>query len=249
MATTNYSFTFWHANYTYTKWDVAQGASSTDSRFFYSTTDGNLNTSPLARFIYTPTNAAWDNNVVRVTFTQTGTTYFQPGSIVEVSNCSPNTASNYSGVVLAAGPGYVDYLCPGLSTADGIVAGQVVAPIHPYWTTGMWWIPSWSTQVKHNQIVVKSQLGEGYSQRQNPVINSNSQTWTLTFAERTDKETTSLLNFLEDKCGSVAFKMPFPVGKLYMNNNLKYVNGEPTHSLNSYGLNTVQVDVTQVFDL
>lgn len=249
MAITNYSFTFWHSNYTYTKWDVAQGATSTDARYFYSTKNDNLNTGPLARFIYTPTSAAWQDNVVRLSFTQTGTTYFQPGSIVEVSNCTPNTASNYSGVVLAAGSGYVDYLCPGLSTTDGVIGGQVVAPIHPYWTTGWWWIPGFSTQVAHNQLIIQSNLGEAYQQSFNPAINSNSLAWSLVFTERTDKETTSMLNFIENMGGTTPFRMPFPVGKLFMNNTLQYLAKNPQQRMNSYGLNETSVEVQQVFNL
>lgn len=249
MAQITFSFPDWQANYSYTKWDVAQGTSSTDSRLFFSLTDGNINYRPLARMIYTPTSSTRIDDVNRLYFTQTGTEYFKQGSIVEIANVSPDSTVNYSGVVLAGGPGYVDYLNPGLSVSNAISAGTVVAPIHPYWTTGFAWIPTWSTQVTHNMAVITAQMGEGYSQRQNSTINSNSLRWSLAFTDRTDKEARALLAFLQEKGGVGYFPMPFPVGNLYNNPNLKYVNGPASHTLGSYGLNNVSFDAQQVFDL
>ncbi len=249
MAQITYSFTYWHANYAYNKWDVAQGATSTDSRLFYCLTDYNVNTGPLARFVYTPTSAVRTDDVNRMYFTQTGTTYFQPGSIVEISDIGPDQTTTYSGVCLAAGPGYVDYLNPGLSVSNGVLAGSVAAPIHPYWTTGFAWLPAWTTEVSHNQLVLQANMGEAYSQRQNPCINANSLNWKLVFTERTDKEARALMVFLQSMAGVGYFNLPFPVGNLYNNPNLKFTNGPASHSLSSYGLNNVSVSVQQVFDL
>lgn len=249
MAQVTYSFPDWQANYPYTKWDVVQGATPTDSRFFFSLVDNNTNTGPLAYFSYTPTSSSRDGNVNRLYFTQTGTTYFQPGSVVQIMDIAPDSTTTYSGVCLAAGPGYVDYLNPGLSVSNGIVAGSVVAPIHPYWTTGFAWLPSWTAEVNHNQLVLQANMGEGYSQRQNPCINSNSLRWTMSFDSRTDKEATALLVFLQDKGGVGFFNMPFPIGSLYNVPTLKYIAGPARHRLDSYGLNTVSFETSQVFDL
>ncbi len=153
---------------------------------------------------------------------------------------------------MAGGPGYVDYLNPGLNVTNGILAGGVTAPCHPYWTTGFWWIPSWSTQATHNEQVINTQLGEGYSSRTNPVINSNSLSWNLTFAERTDKEVMALLNFLQVAGGATPFVLSFPIGNLYNNPRLKYITtpgSAPKHDLTSFGLSTVTVPLTQVFDI
>lgn len=249
MAVITNTFTFWHANYAYTKWDVAWGANSTDKRFYYSLIDNNENTGPLATFSYATTQASRTDNVNRMTFTQTGTTYFQPGSIIEIQNVGPDTSTCYTGVAINGGPGFVDYLNPGLNVTNATSAGTIRAPIHPYWTTGFAWIPSWSTDVTHNQLVYQSALGEGYSQRMNPVINSNSLAWNLTFENRTDKETTALLTFLQDKGGVTPFRVAFPVGRLYNNPLIQYVAGPAKHGLSSYGLNTVSVPIAQVYDL
>lgn len=249
MAVTTYSFTYWHSNYSYSKWDVAWGATSTDSRYFYSLVDNNINTGPLATFSYTPTSAERNNNINRIYFTQTGTTYFTQGSIVEIANIGPDTSTCYSGVILGGGPGYVDYLNPGLSVSNGVLAGTVRAPIHPYWTTGFAWVPSWTTDITQNQMVYRSALGDGYSQRMNPVINSNSLNWGLVFENRTDKETTALLTFLQDKGGVIPFNLAFPVGNIFNTPSLKFIAGPPKQNLSAYNINSVVVEAQQVFDI
>jgi len=249
MAQITYNFPDWQANYYYSKWDVVQGATPTDSRLFFSTKDNNINTGPLARFTYIPTSSTRTDNVNRLYFNQTGTEYFQPGSIIEITGIAPDSTITYSGVCLAAGPGYVDYLNPGLSVSNSILNGGIVAPIHPYWTTGFAWLPSWTAEVTHNQSVIQANMGEGYSQRQNPCINSNSLRWSMNFESRTDREATALLVFLQGMGGVGFFNMPFPVGLLYNVPTLKYIAGPARHRLDSYGLNTVNFEVQQVFDL
>lgn len=251
MAITTYIFPDWNGGYAYKKWDVFY--SNGYSMYFYATRD-DTSAYPLARYVYNPTSVTRSNNVARVTFTQTGTDYFTQGSVVTVSGCSPSpqgSACDYTGLVLAGGPGYIDFLSPGLDTTSpsNITQGGVVGPIHPSWTTGFYWIPSYSTDITNNQAVIESQLGEGYSQRQNPFINANSLGWNLVFDERTEKETTALLNYVQNQGGVTPFNMPFPVGTLVNRGDLKYVAGGARTQINSYGLQSVSFPVKQVFDI
>jgi phage-related protein len=253
MAVTTFSFFTYNNAYSYDKWDVLYGAGSAyTTAYFYSTVAANLNAHPLERFYYVPTQTTrLSDEVMRVSFTQTGTATFRQGSMVLISGVVPDGSANYTGVALGGGAGYVDFLCAGLTTTNGVTAGRggVVAPLHPNWTTGFWWIPGYTTDLTSKQLVVNTPLGDGYSQRFNPVINSNSLAWGLVFDNRTDKEARSLLNFLQDKGGATPFVMPFPVGKLTNRSDLKYIAGEPQLSLSAFGLNSVTVPVQQVFDL
>jgi phage-related protein len=248
MTVTTYNFPSWNANYNYSKWDVIYGSSVSDTRYFYATI-ASYGADPLGQYVFSPLTLSRTDNVNRVTFNQTGTIFFQPGSVVVVSGIQPDPSCNYTGVVLTAGSGYVDYLNPGLNVSNVVTAGGVRAPIHPYWTTGFYWIPSWTTDVTHETAVIKTQLGEGYSQRQTTTINSNSLAWNLVFAERSDKEIASMLNFLQNYGGATPFKLAFPVGNLYNRADLQYVSGPPRHGLTAYGLNAVTVPVNQVFDI
>ena len=239
----------WNANITYAKWDMSIVNYASVVQYFYSTVGGNLAANPTGQFVYAPLTSTRTDNVMRVTFTQTGTTYFQQGSVVVVSGIAPDSTVNYTGTVLAAGPGYVDYLNPGWNSTNVCTAGGVRAPIHPYWTTGFYWIPSWSTDITNNMAVINTKLGDGYEQRMNTAINSNSLSWNLVFAERSDKETMGLLTFLQVAGGATPFVLNFPVGNLYNAAGLKYISSAPRHAMTSYGLNQVTVPVAQVFDI
>ncbi len=241
-------FSQWNTNYNYAKWDVAYGATAGDTRYFYATT-ASFGADPRAQFVFSPTQTSRTSNVMRVSFNQTGTIYLQQGSVVVVSGISPDSSANYTGLALAGGAGYVDFLNPGLDTTNAVLAGGVTAPIHPYWTTGFYWIPSWSTEATNNVAVVEAKLGEGYSQRMNPVINSNSLSWNLVFAERTDKETMGMLTFLQVAGGATPFYLNFPIGNIFNQANLKYTAGAPKTSLSSFGLNQTAFSATQVFDI
>lgn len=253
MAATTFSFFNWNNVYTYAKWDVIYGATASDTRYFYSTTDNNVGADPNAQFVFSPTKTVRTENVMRVYFNQTGTTTFQPGSIVNISGIAPDSSANYSGTVLAVGAlgpsGYVEYLNGGLDTTNAVTAGGVRAPIHPNWTTGFYWVPSYTTDASHDQAVVQAKLGDGYSQRQSFAINSNSLAWNLVFDERTNKETRALLNFLQDKGGATPFVMNLPLGGLYNKAGLQYVSQPAKHRMGSFGLNQVTVPVVQVFDI
>ncbi len=239
----------WNSNITYAKWDMAIVNQTSVVQYYYSTVANNLAANPTGQFVFSPLTSTRTDNVMRLTFNQTGTILFQPGSIVNISGIAPDSTVNYSGTVLAAGNGYVDYLNPGWNGTNVCTAGGVRAPIHPYWTTGFYWLPSWSTEITNDASVINTKLGDNYSQRMNTAINANSLSWNLVFAERTDKETMALLTFLQVAGGATPFVLNFPVGNLYNAPNLKYISAPARHAMTSYGLNQVTVPVAQVFDL
>ncbi len=110
----------WNTNVTYSKWDPTVVQYPGMLQYFFSTKDSNVGANPNSLFVYsgaTYTTTRTDN-VMRITFGQSGTTYFQPGSVVNVYDITPDSSANYTGLVLAAGPGYVDYISPGLNTTN-----------------------------------------------------------------------------------------------------------------------------------
>ncbi len=249
-AITTYIFQDWGSSYAYKKWDAFYSAGY--SMYMYATRD-DTTAYPFSYFTYVPTSVSRTNNVARVLFTQTGTTFFTQGSVATISGISPSPelmSAEYTGVLLAGGSGYVDFLSPGRdSAATALTRGWVVGNIHPSWTTGFYWIPSYSTDVTSTQATIETQLGEGYSQRQNPFINANSLGWTLNFDERTEKETVALLNYLQNQGGVTPFNLPFPVGTLVNRGDLKYISGPARTQMSSYGLQNISVQVKQVFDI
>lgn len=249
MAITTYSFFTYNSNYSYDQYDVIQGTTASDTRFFYSTVAANVGAYPLSYFSYAATSTTrTSDEVMRVSFTQTGTAYFRQGSMVTIQGVVPDSTANYTGVALAGGAGYVDILSAGLTSTNVATNGQVIAPIHPNWTTGFCFVPGFSTTVDNKQTVISTQLGDNYSQRMNTAVNSNSLAWNLVFENIPNKQTRAISNFLQDKCGVIPFVIDFPVGTLFNRAGLKYVAGEPKTAMVSHGNNTLSVPIRQVFD-
>lgn len=250
MAVTTYSFFTYNSNYSYDQYDVVQGTTASDTRFFYSTVAANVGAYPLSRFIYAATSTTrTSEEVMRISFTQTGTAYFRQGSVVTIQGVVPDSSANYTGVALAGGSGYVDILSAGLTSTNVATNGQVVASIHPNWGTGWMWVPGFSSSVENKQTVISTQLGDNYSQRMNTAVNSNSLNWNLVFENIPNKQTRAIANFLQDKCGVIPFVIDFPVGTLFNKAGLRYIGGEPKIAMVSHGNNTLSVPVTQVFDV
>lgn len=249
MNPTQYSFFPW-STASYQRWDVVRGAGpAADVRYFYATTD-NQGANPTGMFFYSGTQTARQSDITTLSFQQTGSVFFQPGSIVVVSGILPDSSCNYTGIALDAGSGWVSFLNAGVDTSNPVTAGALMAPIHPYWTTGWYWIPGYSSDLGNQQNVVEARLSEGYSQRFSPVINSQTFSWNLTFSDRTDKESRALANFIQDKGGVTPFVLNFPVSRLTNKANLQYITkGDIKQGLGSYNLTTTTVAVQQVFDL
>lgn len=190
------------------------------------------------------------NDITTVSFGQTGTVAnMQPGSLVRITGVAANTSVNYTGMVIAGGSGTLQFLNPGWDQTDNaIVVGAINCP-NPAWTTGFYWIPTYSTKldVKNTPFIAK--LGDGYEQRSPNGLNTYDKTYSMVFQQRSDKETRSIINFVESTAGANAFQIVMPLAA-YENQPLqKYVADSVSASPDSYGLNTVQVAIRKVFDL
>lgn len=86
-------------------------------------------------------------------------------------------------------------------------------------------------------------FGDGYEQRLAYGINTNPQTWDLTFANRTDTETTNIDAFLTARGAVESFDWT-----PYNGSAGKYVCREWTRSIDGYNRNTIQATFIQVFE-
>lgn len=65
--------------------------------------------------------------------------------------------------------------------------------------------PDYSASVAYKPRVREARFGDGYSQRTPDGINTGTDTWSLTFAVRTDSEAAAILDFLATRGGYEAF--------------------------------------------
>lgn len=86
-------------------------------------------------------------------------------------------------------------------------------------------------------------FGDGYEQRARDGLNTNPQTWDLTFSNRTDTEASNIDAFLTARGGYESFTWT-----PYNESAGKYVCKEWSKSLDSYNRNTITATFMQVFE-
>lgn len=106
-----------------------------------------------------------------------------------------------------------------------------------------WWKPSYNAKIDNKPKVKINQFGNGYQQRINDGINNNLIEFSLLFENRSEKETVSILHFLNERKGQEAFiyNLPTIYAKPTTNLNTKFVCpewGSTYISYNNYSIET-----------
>lgn len=245
-----YYFPPFNPNVTFNKWDVVQGdgVRSSDLTYYYSLKDGNLGVTPTGRFNIPITSYTRSEDVVTLTFNQAGQPAFYPGSIIYVTGMS-NTSVNFTGMISAAGSGFVSYTNPGWPDTAVTSIGAISGRLNPSWTTGFAFIPAYQTKSDINNTTITAKLGDGYEQRQPNGLNSYSQSFNFVYTSRPNKEVRAATNFIQNMAGAYAFEVLYPVSALANQPNLKYKAPSISYSTDSYGLVSYTVNLERVFDL
>jgi len=248
---TSSTFKTWSASPIYSKFDIVHGVNATDTAFYYSLKNGNQANNPVSHYDFSITSVSRSNEVATVNFTKTGSgPSFCPGSCVNITGVpSPYTDFNYTGMVIKATDTSIQFISAGYDIAQTSTNGGVTTYLSPIWTTGFFFVPSYTTSVDSQQAVITAQFEPGYEQRQSSSLNGNTDTWSLTFSDRSNKETRAIKHFIQDKAGVGYFNVNIPVSDLCNDPSLKFVGTAPKISQKSFGLNDISVTVKQVFDI
>ena len=105
------------------------------------------------------------------------------------------------------------------------------------------YIPSFTASESSQPSVRKVQFGDGYQQRLRFGLNTDSKTWQLTFANRTDSERETILSFLEARGGVESFDWTPPRGGAG-----KFVCEEWQAKLSNCNNNQIQATFREVFE-
>lgn len=247
MALTNFTFSTWQTSglQTYEKYECVRGAGIGDSRYYYATTDvpAGITYTPSGGCEYTTSSFVYEDNRATFYFTQTGTQYFQPGSIIALEG-----SRGYTGQLVDGGNGYITFVKEGWDEADSYAA-TLRSLVHPYWTTGFLFIPDFGSSMEGANNTKSVKMGDGYEQRQASFINNNGQGLNLVFKNRSDKEIRSIMNFVEDKNGVTPFKLHLPNQNIFGDSMLNVVAEKYNLGMDYYNLNSISVPVRRVFDV
>lgn len=245
----DYTFQNYNSNLSYSKNDVVYGVNASDNNFYYAN-QAVQGVSPWATVAYSGT--AWErtDDLVTVYFTKTGTQPdFAPGTMIVVRSASQGSL-DFTGMALEGGANYVRYLNPGWNQGFTSVASlaTVRTELSPAWSTGFYWVPSNSSNVKFDLRRDYAQFGDGYSQQARMGINSVGSTINMTFENRDYKEAKAIINFVQVAGGVIPITVNLPVNRLFNNPKTKYLLTAPDVTMAAYNLNNVSVTATRVYN-
>ncbi len=245
---TQFSFPNWHDVDTYSKFDVAYGIQGQSTAiYYYSTRDGNLGQRPEQYCSFAATNFTTRDEITTVYFTATGSIpTFTAGSIIKVAGLA--ASHNYTGMAIGGGAGFVQYIDPEWPDANVLSAGTVSADLSPNWTTGFFFIPSYSVKAKTDNNAIITKLGNGYEQRMPQGVNNFSQSIDMSFEDRTNREVRAITNFVQDKAGVYPFPVLLPDPMVSNQPNLKWVAPDMDSTPVSFGRSSATVRINRVFD-
>lgn len=241
----------YNASLTWKKFDVIYDTfNGTNYVYGYATQDS-INQNPNGIFNYPITAYSRVDDVTTLTFTQTGASLpiFQAGSLIRVTGVSANNTVNYTGMCIAGGSGTCSYINPGWPQTDNsITVGAINCP-NPAWTSGFFFIPTYSTKIETKNTPFVAKLGDGYEQRSPAGLNTFNQTYNMVFQQRSDKEARAITNYVEDAGGVRCFPIVIPVVAFGNQPNQKFVADDVQVTPVSWGLNDINITVRRVFDL
>ena len=105
------------------------------------------------------------------------------------------------------------------------------------------WAIDYGSQEQSKPRVRNVQFGDGYQQRSADGINVAGDSWSLTFANRTDSEAGLILAFLEARNGLESFDWTPPGGSLQ-----RWVCPEWSKSPTNFGATTITARFVRVFE-
>lgn len=245
-----YYFPPYNAVIQYSKFDVFYDAyNGTNLVYGYATQD-NIGQNPNGIFNFPITAYSRIGDVTTLTFTQTGSCgKFQAGSLIRVTGVSANSSVNYTGMCIDGGSGTLSYLNPGWAQTDNAISVGAINCPNPNWTSGFFFIPTYSTKIDIANKPFVAKLGDGYEQRSPPGLNTYEKTYNMVFQQRSNGEARAITNYVEDAAGVRCFPIVIPVAAFENQPNQKYVADNIGITTDSYGLNTINATVRRVFDL
>jgi len=127
------------------------------------------------------------------------------------------------------------------STWDGYISLNNV--LYP----NFWWKPSYNGSIQHKPKLKINQFGNGYQQRLNDGINNDLIELNLSFQNRSELETVSILHFLKERNGQQSFVYNIPTIYSKSSNDLttKFTSFSWNASYVSYNNYNIEVDLTE----
>ena len=111
-----------------------------------------------------------------------------------------------------------------------------------------WWKPSYNSKINNRPRVKINQFGNGYQQRISDGLNTSLIEFTLNFDNRSEKETVSILHFLQQMNGKQSFiyNLPTIYSKSSSNLNTMFICPEWAANFISYNNYSIEASFLEV---
>jgi len=111
-----------------------------------------------------------------------------------------------------------------------------------------WWKASYATEASFKPKLIVNQFGNGYQQRIKDGLNNNMAEFSVSFQNRSEKETVAILHFLNERNGhqSFIYNMPTIYNKSNSSLNTRFICPEWTSNYISYNNYSVQAKFLEV---
>lgn len=239
-----------NSSLTYKQFDVVYGidiaGTTHSSPYFYATADVAAGYSPSGIYNFPITQYSRVDDVTTLTYTHTGGPAFGVGSIVKVTGVSANSTVNYTGMLVAGGSGTISFTNPGWPQTASISAGAINC-LSPAWSTGFFFVPTYTSKVGTQNAAITTKLGDGYEQRLSRGLNTFDQNATWVYRDISERKMKAIVNYVQDAAGVNAFEAITPDAYLSNQPNQKWVASDVEVEPVAFKLYNVSVPMRRVF--
>jgi phage-related protein len=244
-----YQISPWGATQQYQQYDVINGinigSTTHPTSCAHYATQASLNQNPSGIFNYNITSIVSSEDVATVFFTQTGNVpSVAAGSVIMVQGTASN---NYTGMAIGGQSGVLQFINPGFAATVG--AAGTVSMRNPAWSTGYFFVPTYTTKFPTQNTALTTQLGDGYVQRMGRGVNTFTQAPQFVYQNIDKRQMKAIVHYVQTAAGVYPFEVLIPDAYISNQPHQKYtaevVEAEPA----SYGRFNVSVQLTRAFDV
>lgn len=245
---TQYQINPWGATQQYKQYDVINGLLIGSTVYpttaaHYATQDS-VGQNPSGIFVYNVTSSQSSEDMVTINFTKTGSApNVARGAIVSIAGTASN---NYTGMALDGGSNWVSFINPGF--ADSAGAGGIVTMRNPAWTTGYFFVPTYSSKIQTQNQATTVQFGNGYTQKQSRGLNTFDQSISFNYENIDGRQMKAISHYIQQTEGARAFEVLIPDSYLFNQPKHKFTAAGADVTPISWGRYDVNVNLTRSFN-
>lgn len=245
---TQYQISPWGSTQSYKQYDVINGMliggtvyPTNCARY---ATQPSIGQNPSGYFTYNITSITSSEDIATINFAQTGNVpNVAPGSVIMVAGTANN---NYVGMAIAGASGTASFINPGFADAAG--AGGTISMYNPAWSSGYFFVPTYTSKISTENQAITTQFGNGYTQKMSRGLNTFDQKLSFVYQNIDSRQMKAISHFVEDTAGVRAFEVMIPDSYLFNQPRQKFTADNVDVTPVSWRRYDVSVEMSRSFN-